>query len=171
MFTLGIIPARFGSKRLPRKNFLKIGGKTLVEWTIEQAAGAKLLDEYLVSTDDKRPPYLCQDDTPTLYVLAYHGASVPVVVCLQPNIWGRTSEDIDEAIAYYRQEGLDTLYSRGFGDRPDGSIWVISGELLRNGRMYGPKTGSLLSKNPIINIDTEFDFWQAEQAYERSGHS
>ena len=168
MFTLGIIPARFGSKRLPRKNFLKIGGKTLVEWTVEQAAGAKLLDEYLVSTDDNRPPYLCQDDTPTLYVLAYHSASVPVVVCLQPNIWGRTSEDIDRAITLHR-EGFDTVYSCGYF-APDGSIWVISGEMLRNGRMYGPKTTRIQSTNPIINIDTEFDFWQAEQVYERSGH-
>ena len=43
MKVLGIVPARAGSKRLPRKNLLPLGGKPLVAWAIEAAMGADAL--------------------------------------------------------------------------------------------------------------------------------
>ena len=48
---LGIIPARSGSKDLPRKNILPLAGKPLIVWTIEAAAGSKYIDRFIVSTD------------------------------------------------------------------------------------------------------------------------
>ena len=51
--TLGIIPARAGSKRLPRKNVLPLGGKPLVAWSIEAARGAQRLTRLVVSSDDR----------------------------------------------------------------------------------------------------------------------
>lgn len=50
---LGITPARGGSKTIPRKNIKEINGKPLIVWTIESALKSKLLDKYLVSTEDK----------------------------------------------------------------------------------------------------------------------
>ena len=49
---LGIIPARGGSKRLPRKNFLEFKGKPLVEWTIKSACDSKIFKKIIFSTDD-----------------------------------------------------------------------------------------------------------------------
>jgi CMP-N,N'-diacetyllegionaminic acid synthase len=51
--TLGIIPARAGSKRLPRKNVLPLGGKPLVAWSIEAARSAQRLSRLVVSSDDR----------------------------------------------------------------------------------------------------------------------
>ena len=52
MATLCVIPARGGSKGVPRKNLLDVGGKPLIVWTIEQALAVPDLD-VLVSTDDE----------------------------------------------------------------------------------------------------------------------
>ena len=49
---LAIIPARGGSKRVPRKNVRKLGGKPLVAWTIEAAQQSKKINCIVVSSDD-----------------------------------------------------------------------------------------------------------------------
>ena len=48
---LAIILARGGSKRLPRKNLLKLHGKPLIEWTINSGLNSKYIDRLLVSSD------------------------------------------------------------------------------------------------------------------------
>jgi CMP-N,N'-diacetyllegionaminic acid synthase len=50
---IGLIPARGGSKGLPRKNILEIAGKPLIAWTIEAAQAATSLDRFSVSTEDE----------------------------------------------------------------------------------------------------------------------
>ena len=52
MTIVAIIPARGGSKRLPRKNIKPLGGKPLIAYTIEHALNSKYLDRVIVSTDD-----------------------------------------------------------------------------------------------------------------------
>src|SRR5688572_16624813 len=47
-----IIPARGGSKGIPRKNIVEICGKPLIAWSIEQALGSSLVDQVIVATDD-----------------------------------------------------------------------------------------------------------------------
>jgi CMP-N-acetylneuraminic acid synthetase len=49
---LGLIPARGGSKGLPRKNILPLSGKPLIAWTIEQAVASKYLAKTIVSTPE-----------------------------------------------------------------------------------------------------------------------
>ena len=49
---LAIIPARGGSKGLPRKNILPVGGKPLIAWTITAALEASSIDEVILSSDD-----------------------------------------------------------------------------------------------------------------------
>ncbi len=54
MKVVGVIPARYGSTRLPGKALLPLCGKPLVQWVYERAAQAGELDELLVATDDER---------------------------------------------------------------------------------------------------------------------
>ena len=48
---LAIIPARGGSKGIPKKNIISIGGKPLIAWTIEAAKKSKYIDKIIVSSD------------------------------------------------------------------------------------------------------------------------
>jgi CMP-N-acetylneuraminic acid synthetase len=52
MKTLGLIPAKGGSKRLHRKNILNLGGKPLLGWAIHSALESRVIDKVVVSTDD-----------------------------------------------------------------------------------------------------------------------
>jgi CMP-N,N'-diacetyllegionaminic acid synthase len=52
--TLAIIPARGGSKSIPKKNIKLLLGKPLLAWTIEEAKKSKYIDRVVVSTDDKK---------------------------------------------------------------------------------------------------------------------
>lgn len=85
--TIAIIPARGGSKRIPRKNVKEFCGKPMIAWSILAALESKLFDEILVSTDDdeiaqvaesygalapfRRPAELSDDHTPTVPVIAH----------------------------------------------------------------------------------------------------
>ncbi len=82
-----IIPARGGSKRIPRKNIKQFAGKPMIEWSISAAIKANCFDRIIVSTDDieiskfaksigaevpfKRPPSLSEDYTPTGAVIKH----------------------------------------------------------------------------------------------------
>jgi N-acylneuraminate cytidylyltransferase/CMP-N,N'-diacetyllegionaminic acid synthase len=117
--TLAIIPARGGSKGVPRKNLRELAGKPLLVHTIEQAQATSQIDEVIVSTDDpeiasvaraagaeviQRPPALARDDAPTLPVLVHvleqlDRQHVPNrVVTLQPTSPLRRSEQLSAAI-------------------------------------------------------------------------
>lgn len=50
---LAIIPARGGSKRVPRKNIVEFGGRPMVAWTVEAAQRAQVFDRVIVSTEDE----------------------------------------------------------------------------------------------------------------------
>ena len=54
MKTIGVIPARYGSTRLPGKSLVSICGKPLVQWVYERAKQARRLDELVIATDDER---------------------------------------------------------------------------------------------------------------------
>lgn len=121
---LAIIPARGGSKGLPRKNIRELCGKPLIAWTIEQALNAKCLDKIIVSTDDPdiadiskkygaeipflRPKELARDDSPTIDVITHaleffktQGNNFDVVILLEPTSPLRKKDDIDKAVAKF----------------------------------------------------------------------
>src|SRR5919108_3760545 len=95
---LGLIPARGGSKGIPRKNLAPVAGKPLLAWTVEAANGSEKLTHVVVSTEDdeiasaaeadvlRRPPELAADDTPMRDVVrhAIEELDPDVVVVLQP---------------------------------------------------------------------------------------
>ena len=84
---LGVIPARGGSKGVPRKNVRQLLGKPLLAYTAEAALASGRLTKVVLSTDDEeiaeagrnagvevpflRPPELALDETPTLPVLQH----------------------------------------------------------------------------------------------------
>ena len=53
MKSIAIIPARGGSKRIPRKNIKKFCGKPIIAYSIEAALKSNIFDEVMESTDDK----------------------------------------------------------------------------------------------------------------------
>lgn len=115
---LGVIAARGGSKGVPRKNVLPLGGRPMIVWTVEAALASKTLDRVIVSSDDAeiigaavaagaeapfvRPAELARDDTPgtapVLHALDQVGGVYDLVVLLQPTSPFRIAEDIDRAV-------------------------------------------------------------------------
>lgn len=123
---LGITPARGGSKEIPRKNIKIIAGKPLIAWTIEAAMKSKLIDRYIVSTEDEeiagiarrfgaevlfRPSELATDDVSTLSVLQHAIEQIPcdIVVLLQATSPIRSKGLIDECIREFMDNGYDSL--------------------------------------------------------------
>ena len=53
MKNIAIIPARGGSKRIPKKNIREFCGEPMISWTIKEAKKSKLFDEIIVSTEDQ----------------------------------------------------------------------------------------------------------------------
>ncbi len=123
---LGITPARGGSKDIPRKNIKEIAGKPLIAWTIESAKKSKMLDRYVVSTEDEeiarivrkygvevlhRPSELATDEASTLSVLQHLVENIPcdIVVLLQATSPIRRPELIDECIKEFKDNDYDSL--------------------------------------------------------------
>lgn len=123
---LGVIPARGGSKGVPRKNIRLIAGKPLVAWTIEAAKASRRLDAFVVSTEDAeiaaiarrfgaevvdRPAHLATDEATTVSALQ-HVLSVRDarnIVILQPTSPVREPGLIDRCIERFEKEGCDNL--------------------------------------------------------------
>ena len=126
---LAIIPARGGSKRLPRKNILNLAGKPLIAWTIEAALQSKYIDKVLVTSDDdeilkvsndygastiKRPMHLSQDNSTSFEAISHaieNTQEFDYIVLLQPTSPLRTSGHIDEAIQLIFQKKSDAIIS------------------------------------------------------------
>ena len=129
---LGVIPARGGSKGIPRKNLALLAGRPLFAYTLEAAARSQL-ERWVVSTDDaeiaacarslgaevlERPPELAADTTPALPVMAHACEASkaagfdPEAVCyLQPTSPLRTAAHIDGALELFAEERPDTVVS------------------------------------------------------------
>jgi CMP-N,N'-diacetyllegionaminic acid synthase len=122
---LGLIPARGGSKGIPRKNLALVAGRPLLAWTVAAAQDASTLTQLVVSTDDdeiaaaagvdvlRRPPELAADDTPMLDVVrhAVEELAPEVVVVLQPTSPLRRAEHVDAAVALLQESGADAVVS------------------------------------------------------------
>ena len=135
MKVLGIIPARSGSKRLPRKNLRLLGGRPLTALAIESALGARSLARVVVSSDDPevlalagsyganlplpRPPELSGDRSQAIEYVVHalrtleQSESEPfeVIAILQPSSPLRTSEDVDATVDLLERTGADTAVS------------------------------------------------------------
>ncbi len=133
--TLTLVPARGGSKSIPRKNIVPLAGKPLIAWTIEAALSSSRAGRVVVSTDDEeiaatarrygaetpfvRPSELARDDTPSMPVVIHalgwlrdnDGYTPEVVLLLQPTSPLRTAEDIEGALDIARDRSADSVVS------------------------------------------------------------
>lgn len=132
---LGIIPARGGSKRLPRKNLLPVAGKPLISYTIQAGLQSHFIDELMVSTDDTeiarvsvecgatvpfmRPSELANDETSTFEVVRHaidyyktiEGRLFEYIVLLQPTSPLRDEVEIDNAVLFLQKNKADAVVS------------------------------------------------------------
>tara|TARA_B100001123_G_scaffold300042_1_gene334753 strand:+ start:4197 stop:4886 length:690 start_codon:yes stop_codon:yes gene_type:complete len=114
---LAIVPARGGSKRLPRKNVLPLHGKPLIVWSIEAGLRSKYIDKVIVSSENSevleiarnlgiptidRPLALAKDDVSTFDVVEHALTTIveefDILVLLQPTSPLRNETHIDEAL-------------------------------------------------------------------------
>ncbi len=131
MTALAVIPARGGSKGIPRKNLLPVGGRPLMTWTIEQALGAGDDVIVAVSTEDAeiaevarahgarvidRPAELAVDTAPTeptilhaMDVVEAEGVTLDAVLLLQATSPVRKPDTIRRALEQFRRSGADSL--------------------------------------------------------------
>lgn len=94
---IAIIPARGGSKRIPRKNIRDFLGKPVIAYSIEAALKSGLFDEVMVSTDDEEISRIAQQ----------YGASVPFVRSEEnANDYATLADVLSEVINEYDQRGM-----------------------------------------------------------------
>ncbi|NWO04294.1 MAG: pseudaminic acid cytidylyltransferase [Alteromonadaceae bacterium] len=121
MNCVAIIPARGGSKRIPRKNIKEFCGKPMIAWSIEAAKASGCFDRIIVSTDDQeiaevakewgaevpfmRPAELSDDFTGTLPVvrhavewLSQHDASVDYACCIYATAPFVSTDDLKQGL-------------------------------------------------------------------------
>lgn len=128
---LAVIPARGGSKGIPRKNIRLLNGKPLISYTINAAKNSEYIDKVVVSTDDNeiayvakkfgadivmRPSHLATDEIPLDPVIhdvvvtsESSGGVFDIIVTIQPTSPLLTSETLDKVIEKLIVEDLDTV--------------------------------------------------------------
>ena len=131
---VAIVPARGGSKRLPRKNVLELAGKPLIQWTLDAAKSSGVIDLVAVTSDDtevlevagrnegvrliQRPESLASDTATSvdavlhaLRVLEEQGVTCKRVMLLQPTSPLRRPEDIRAAVDRMDSTGAASVVS------------------------------------------------------------
>lgn len=158
---LAIIPARGGSKGIPRKNIKMLCDKPLIAYTIEAAIASKSIDRIVLSTDDPeiaktsskydidipfmRPKELAQDDSLAIdnYIYTIERLNKELdnnyeeFVVLLPTVPLRTSKDIDKSIELFSQKNADSVISCVALDHPIEWIFDIdnNGVIKRNNKV------------------------------------
>ncbi len=130
---LAIIPARGGSKRIPRKNIKAFAGRPMIAYAIDAAHRAEVFDHVVVSTDDAeiaavaraagaevpfdRPAALADDHTPTVPVVAHAirscidaGWAVDAACCIYPCVPLIRPDDIVAALAILARGDVDYVF-------------------------------------------------------------
>ncbi len=131
---LAIIPARGGSKRIPRKNIKSFGGQPIMAFSIVAAQQSGCFDRIIVSTDDTeiaqvalahgadvpfmRPPELSGDYSGTISVIAHavawqnqHGEQAQDVCCIYATAPFLQAEDLQRGLQILKSSGADYAFS------------------------------------------------------------
>lgn len=132
---LAVIPARGGSKRLPRKNIIDLAGKPLISYSIDAGSRSRYIDELIVSTDDLeiaqiasqygadvpfvRPNKLAVDESSTVDVVIHavdffatvKNKKFDYILLLQPTSPLRDDKDIDSSFEILISTGADAIVS------------------------------------------------------------
>ena len=174
---IAIIPARGGSRGIPRKNLLPIAGKPLIIHTILCAQAVPEIERIIVSTEDEeiatvarraeaevimRPADLARDDSPTedallhvLDTLSLKGYQVRLLIVLQPTSPLRRPDTVSRAIQQFFANLGDSLASVTQTDRYLGRLqngYFVP--LPDQGRRRQERAGRMLYENGAIYITT-----------------
>lgn len=168
-----VIPARGGSKGVPRKNIKELAGKPLIAYTIEQARQSKYIDRTIVSTDDKeiadiakqckaevpfmRPKYLAGDNAASVDVLVHlidwvqkhEKYDFDILVMLHATAPLRAVSDIDNCIKMLVEKKTDNVFSVTEAQR---NPYFNMVEVDKRGRVALSKKGSFASRQsaPLV---------------------
>lgn len=186
-----VIPARGGSKGLPRKNIKNFCGKPLIAHTIEQAKQTKYIDRVIVSTEDEeiaqisleygaevpfiRPLELAEDNVATIDVLLHAINWVEnrdryffdILVLLHVTAPLRSVEDIDKSIALLVEENADNIFSVAEAHR---NLYFNMVELNKSGYAALVKQGNFTKRQaaPLVyDMNSSIYVWWKELLKEK----
>ena len=153
---LAVIPARGGSKGIPKKNIKELAGKPLIAWSIEASLASRYIDRTIVSTDSEeiaevarkaraeapflRPAEISQDVTPDTPVFEHclewlkekENFIPEIIVHLRPTGPLRTPEEIDEAIEMLAADpDADSIRSIEEPPKPPFKMWEPQGNYIK----------------------------------------
>lgn len=168
MRILGLIPARGGSKGIPRKNIKLLQGKALIEYSIETGLTCPLFDQVVISTEDEeiaaiskaagaqvpfmRPKRLASDQSPTIDTVVHalrffeeKEIQFDAVCLLQPTVPFRDLNDLSMAIRKFREQKADSLISVREVPHTYNPHWIY--EERESGFLIGPgNNGAIISR-------------------------
>lgn len=130
---IAVIPARGGSKRIPRKNIKLFHGKPIIGYAIEAAIRSTVFDHVIVSTDDTeiaqvasefgadvpfmRPAHLADDYSPTVPVIAHaiqecqsYGWEIEAACCVYPGVPFISENDLRSALNQLLETGSNYVF-------------------------------------------------------------
>lgn len=133
MMNIAVIPARFGSKRIPKKNIKNFNGRPMIAWAIENALNSNCFDKVLISSDSQeiiniaatygaeslfiRPQNLSDDYVPTLPVVVHainfcNNLSMRIdnVCCIYPCTPFLTTNDLKNSLDILKQRPAEFVY-------------------------------------------------------------
>lgn len=174
---LTVIPARGGSKGVPRKNLRSVAGRPLIDWTIQAALDSDVVKHLVVTTDDveiaahaarrgldvtMRPAELAADDTPMVATVRHALSETETrlrrqfsaVILLQPTSPLRTGTDIAESIAMFERSAADSVVS------------VYRAETCHPAKMYTIQDGTL---RPVWHETESTNRQDLPAVYHRNG--
>lgn len=167
---VAIIPARGGSKGLPGKNIRLLNGKPLIQYTIEAALNASVIDEVVVSTDDLviadiarnigadvpflRPDHLASDTASAVdvylhaieFLMESRKKEILKFMVLLPTAPLRTAEHIDTAYELFYRQRADTLISVKLSDIPPTWFLKMNEDKTIHNAGFGEKNGIVLNR-------------------------
>lgn len=164
---LAVIPARGGSKGVPRKNIRMVAGKPLIAWTIEEARKSVYIDRLILSSEDEeiikvagawgceapfvRPPEMARDDTPGIEPVLHainNLTGYDYVVLLQPTSPLRTVADIDGCIEACARDSVKACVSVAEPDKSPYWMFVLNEE---NKMRPLIKSGALITRRQDLS--------------------
>jgi len=151
MDIIGIIPARGGSKGIPRKNIKNLDGKPLIAHAIEVAQKSSLINDIIVTTDDEeiadisraygaevimRPPELARDSSKVMDAVRHVirekekvGYKYDLLILLEPTAPFRTVDDIKESVEMLLNNKADSVATFSKTEIPPTRLWKIEGDM------------------------------------------
>ena len=191
---LCVIPARGGSKRIPRKNIRNFFGKPMIAWSIEAAQASGCFDQIIVSTDDEeiadvaqqwgaevpfmRPAHLADDLAGTTPVVTHavnwhqaHGSELTAVCCLYATAPFVEPSDIRQGHEWLEQAAADRFVftATAYASPIQRALRLdpVSGEVI----MWQPDQFNKRSQDlePAYHDAGQF-YWGRPQAWLQSGN-